>query len=223
MIKQNKVKLLVSSIITLLPILFGMMFWDRLPDRIATHWGANGEANGYSGKAFAVFGIPLLLLAVHWLCMVVTSKDVKNKRQNRKAFGMVFWLIPAVSVYTSAVVYASALGMKFKMDMLMLIFIGILFITVGNYLPKCKQNHTIGIRVSWALRDEENWNKTHRFGGKMWVLGGTLCLISAFLPSGTIPYALLVILIPIAGLPILYSYLYDVYHLAFFVFLWYHM
>lgn len=209
MIKQNKVKLLVSSIITLLPILFGVMLWDRLPDRIATHWGANGEANGYSGKAFAVFGVPFLLLAVHWICMFFTAKDVKNKGQNRKVFGMIFWLIPAISVYSSALIYASALGIKIEMDLFMLIFIGTLFIAVGNYLPKCKQNHTIGIKVSWALQDEENWNKTHRFGGKVWVFGGTLCLILAFFPSKIIPYVLPVILISIAGFPVLYSYLYN--------------
>ena len=38
---------------------------------------------------------------------------------------------------------------------------GLLFMIIGNYLPKVKQNNTIGIRVVWTLQDEENWSATH--------------------------------------------------------------
>lgn len=209
MIKQNKLKLTLSSVVILLPILFGVLFWDRLPEQMATHWGASGEANGWSEKGFAVFGLPLLLLAVHWICVVVTARDKKNIEQNKKAFGMVFWLIPAVSVYVNAIIYSSSLGAKLEMNAWIVGFLGIMFIAVGNYLPKCKQNHTIGIKVKWTLQNEENWNQTHRFGGKMWVIGGLLCLLSAFLPTNAIPYVLLTVLIPLAVLPIVYSYVYD--------------
>ena len=59
--------------------------------------------------------------------------------------------------------------------------IGVLFMIIGNYLPKCKQNYTMGIKLPWTLDDEENWNRTHRFAGFLWVAGGVVIAINAFL------------------------------------------
>ena len=64
MLKANKKTLIIASIITVLPILIGIMLWNRLPDPMATHFGMDNEADGFSSKAFAVFGIPLCLLAL---------------------------------------------------------------------------------------------------------------------------------------------------------------
>ena len=65
MLKANKRTLIVTSIVTLLPILIGLILWKRLPDRMATHFGPDNNANGFSSKALAVFGLPCFLLAVH--------------------------------------------------------------------------------------------------------------------------------------------------------------
>ena len=72
MIRQNKKMILFTSVITLLPIFIGMFLWNQLPDSIATHFGVNNQPDGYSSKAFAVFGLPLILLAVH---LVVWSQQ----------------------------------------------------------------------------------------------------------------------------------------------------
>lgn len=181
---------------------------DKLPEQIATHWGVNGEANGFSNRIFAVFELPIFMFVVHWLCVLVTAADSKNKGQNKKAISMVLWIVPVLSVYTSAIIYCTAFGMKFDRDILMLILLGLMFIIIGNYLPKCKQNHTIGIKVHWTLRDEENWNATHRFCGKLWVIGGLLFMLCAFLPTSVIPYILIVLVVVLAIIPILYSYTY---------------
>ena len=79
---KNKKQMLLSSAVILLPMVIGVLLWDRLPDQIATHWGFNGEANGWSSKRAAVFQLPLFLLATHWVCSFFTGKDVKNKNQN---------------------------------------------------------------------------------------------------------------------------------------------
>ena len=79
MMKQHKGKLMVSSVLTLLPILVGLLLWNRLPNQMPTHWGVDGTADGWSGKAFVVFGMPLILLAVHWLCVWGTSLDSSNR------------------------------------------------------------------------------------------------------------------------------------------------
>ena len=58
---------------------------------------------------------------------------------------------------------------------------GIVFIFVGNYLPKCKQSYTMGIKLPWTLDSEDNWNKTHRFGGKVYVAVGVVVMLTSFL------------------------------------------
>lgn len=59
--------------------------------------------------------------------------------------------------------------------------IGVMFIWLGNYMPKLKQNYTIGIKVPWTLNSEENWNMTHRMAGKVYVVAGVISIIIALL------------------------------------------
>lgn len=207
MIKNNKWKLIISSVIILLPILLGFIFRNELPEQMTTHWGADGNADGWSSRLFAVFGLPLIILAIHWFCVFFTAKDPKNKGQNNKVFGLVLWICPALSLFANGIVYSAAFGKEFNSETINLLFMGLLFVVIGNYLPKCKQNYTIGIKVKWALANEENWNATHRVGGKVWVVGGLLMMACIFIPESTIPWGLF-ILLPVVIIPVLYSYLY---------------
>lgn len=208
MLKENRKQLIISSLITLIPILIGVVLWNVLPETMATHWGSNGEANGWSSKAFTVFGLPLILLVTHWVCIWATLKDPKNKDQNHKVFGMVLWIIPIVSLLMTSMTYAIALELDIRIDMFVRLLLGLIFVIMGNYLPKCKQNYTIGIKVTWALRNEENWNKTHRFAGKVWVLGGVLLLATVFIPMESFVGVLLVVILVLAFAPMVYSYFY---------------
>jgi len=209
MIKKNKRTLLLSSVIILLPILLGMFLWKQLPDRMATHWGFDGTPNGWSSKAFAVFGLPLFLLAVHWLCTIMTSADPKNKNLNAKMMKIIFWICPVVSVFCTFSIYAEALGLDFNIEMIGAIFTSAVFILIGNYLPKCEQSYTVGIKLPWTLNSKENWNRTHRFAGPVWIICGVFLFFTLFIKSEAL--MLTVILVAVL-LPTLYSYLYYVKH-----------
>ena len=208
MMKQNKWKLLISSAVILLPMLAGVILWNKLPAKVPTHWGFDGTVDGWGSKAFAVFGLPLILLATHWICVFVTSLDPKNKGQSQKVFGLILWICPLVSLFVGVSVYAGALGVALNVGALAMWAMALMFIVIGNYLPKCKQNYTVGIKVPWTLESEENWNATHRFGGKVWVMGGALIALCAFLPRVILFPVFLVLLTVLVFLPILYSYLY---------------
>ena len=209
MIKRNRWKLLISSILILLPALFGLLFWEALPQRMTTHWGADGAADGWSDRGFAVLGIPLLILVLHWLCVLFTARDPGNKHQNGKVFGLVLWICPVTSLFSCGMIYAAAGGVELRGDLIGLLLIGLMFTVIGNYLPKCRQNRTIGIKVKWTLENEENWNATHRLGGRLWVVGGLLLMACVFLPESVIPWVLVVLLPVLAVIPVLYSYLYH--------------
>ena len=208
MIKKNKWKVIISSLIILLPIAPGLILWDRLPEQMAIHWGIGGEADGWSSPAFAVFFMPCLLLAIHWLCLFATGLDKKQAGQNPKALGMIFWILPFTSLFASGLSYASAFGYKTNVMSFISVFLGILFLVIGNYLPKCKQNLTLGIKIKWTLANEENWNATHRFGGKVWMGCGILFMLCAFLPAVAFPFASIGVILLAVIPPFLYSYLY---------------
>lgn len=208
MIKQYKRQLLISSIVILLPILAGLLLWNRFPDTVPTHWGFSGEADGWGSKTFAVFVTPVVMLALHWFCILVTFLDPNTKKQSKKVFGMIFWVCPVLSLSVSAMTYALALDYQFDLISVMFPGMGIVFILIGNYLPKCKQNNTIGIKVRWALANEENWNATHRFSGKLWVAGGLALIVLAFLPADTALIPMFLIILLLALIPVLYSWQY---------------
>lgn len=119
------------------------------------------------------------------------------------------WIFPALSLFSCGIVYAASSGADVNIGLIVPLLIGLMFAAIGNYLPKCRQNYTIGIKIKWTLENEENWNATHRFGGKVWVFGGLFMMACVFLPESLIPLVLPVSIILLAAVPIIYSYLYH--------------
>lgn len=208
MTKKNKWKLLLSSVVILLPSVFGLIFWNELPEQMVTHWGWDGNADGWSNRIFVVFALPLFILFAHWFCLFCTSRDPKNKNQSDKIFRIILWICPITSLFASGMIYATAFGKTMDIDGVLYMLVGLFFIVIGNYLPKCKQNHTIGIKVKWALENEENWNATHRFSGKVWIIGGVLMLACAFFPKEISMYVFMILIIGLSILSGGYSYYY---------------
>ena len=207
LIIRHKRTLILSSILILLPIVFGLIMWDRLPDPMPTHFDANGVPNGYSSKPFAVFGIPLFLLAMEWVCLLATGADPKRRNINPKMLNLVLWVVPAVTLVAEGATYSIALGVDINITRLLYPVLALVFIVIGNYLPKCRQSYTMGIKVPWTLADEDNWNKTHRMAGPLWMLCGVAMLVCTFLP-GSAAMVVMVAAVFCAGvIPMIYSYL----------------
>ncbi len=206
MIRDNKLKTVISSVIILLPIVVGLILWNDLPDSMVRHWGVDGNPDGFSSKAFAVFAMPAILLALHILGLLATSLDKKFKNQNKKIVEMIFWIMPVLSLFIAGITYSASLGKEPGIELFVPIIIGVMFILLGNYLPKTKQNMMFGIKISWTLQNEENWNKTHRFSGKFWVIGGVVIIISAFLPIYAMAIVALSTILIMIIVPMVYSY-----------------
>ena len=207
--KAYKKAIIVTSLVTLLPILWGLLLWNRLPMALTTHWNAYGQADRTSSRGFVVFGMPLVLLAFQWFCIIATALDSKNRNKNRKPLTLMLWVIPILSNVVIGIMYAVSLGKEVSPVGVILVFVGILLAAIGNYLPKCKQNSTLGLRIYWTLRSEENWNATHRFAGKVWVAGGLIMLLLAFLPNTIQCWAMLADILVLIALTTLYSYRYS--------------
>ena len=204
--KHTKLNIILSCIVLLSPIIFGMIVWNKLPESMPIHWGVNGEADRWSSKPFAVFVLPLLILAIHGICIFASRKDFRDKKQSPKVMRLVLWICPLLSVMANSLTYAISLGKEINVLFVVSLTMGALFVLIGNYLPKCQQNRTVGIRIIWTLKNEANWNATHRFAGKVWVIGGLLLMASSLLPYSILPWAMIALLVVFIGLPVLYSY-----------------
>ena len=165
--------------------------------------------NGYSSKLVAVIGIYLFCLAVHIFCALVTSVDPKGKNISPKVYRLILCICPLVSIYAGATVYGNALDYRGVNSTVWInALMAVILIVVGNYLPKCRQNYTIGIKLPWTLADEENWDYTHRMAGKWWIAGGVLSFMAAFQPWIDPVYVSLAIIMIVTLIPGVASYLY---------------
>jgi len=209
MIKKNRTVLIITSIIILIPMLAGVILWDRLPDVIATHFGAGNEADGWSGKGFTVFGIPLIMLALQWVCVLATLADPKKHNISPAMFRLVLWIIPLISVIIMTVIYAMALEVIVNVGMVCVILVGVMSTVLGNYMPKCRQSYTMGYKLPWTLNDEGNWNATHRFAGWVMTIGGAVLLVTS--PFGILWISLPVMIVT-AFAPVVYSFVYYLRH-----------
>ena len=205
MLRENRKTMIVTSLITVLPILIGLILWKKLPDVMATHFGLNNEANGFSSKPVAVFGIPLFCLAMQWILALVTAGDPGRRNVSPKVRAMCLWIVPVVSLFCGGIIYPGNLGSHMDITRISGILTGLLFVIVGNSLPKTRHNYTIGIRVPWTLASEENWNKTHRLGGFLWVTGGMALLLLTLI--GFLRTELLIgMILIVAFVPCIYSF-----------------
>ena len=182
MIKNNKLKFIISCVLVLLPIVIGLVLWNELPARVTTHWGADGVADCTMSKAAAIFILPCVLLALNVFLLFISGFDKRYKDQSKKIVGLTFWVMPALSILVNGVMYAIALDVEFNVGLVISLILGLMFIVIGNYLPKTRRNSVYGIKLKWTLANDENWAKTHRLGGILWVACGFIVILTALLP-----------------------------------------
>jgi uncharacterized membrane protein len=176
-------------------MILGVILWNKLPDPMPIHWNAMGEVDGWTSKAFAVFGMPAILAALNLVCHIATGSDKKNKNQSKKVVSIIFWLVPIIANLTCTMVYLTAMNIEVNALNIVAALLGIVFAIIGNYMPKCKLNYTIGIKIVWTLESEVNWLATHRVAGRAWLGGGIIIALSALLPTNVIVWVVLPVLV----------------------------
>lgn len=208
MLQKNKLPVILSSVIIMLPCLVGILLQIFRPEIIASEWAGTDTGNFWNAKTTLFILFTLIILAVHWICIYFITKDTKNRLQSDKILSLGLWIVPAFSLIGGCTLIEAATGKDFGIGFIMQLFLCTLFFILGNYMPKCKPNHSIGIKLPWTLHSEENWNKTHRITGMFWVAGSvTMFLFMMEFESGFIAKIVPVLLIMTVG-PILFSVLY---------------
>ncbi|MBQ1371344.1 MAG: SdpI family protein [Oscillospiraceae bacterium] len=209
--KHNLPWVIVSSLLACFPLWIGAFFWSSLPDELPIHFNFSGQADGYGGKLSVVVGLPLFFLVMHLLVVFTTKPDLEHpdKSVNNKLHLLFLALIPVVSVFSSALIFAEALHWKLDFLVMIQLLFAVLYLVFGNYLPKIRRNQFVGTRLPWTLKSDSNWDKTNRLSGWLFCIFGFLFLLNAFLKiGGGSGMAILLIGSLLAGavIPTVYSY-----------------
>ena len=190
--------LIITSLICLIPIIFGVILYDQLPEQMAVHFGVNNEPNSFAPKEFALFGIPLLMFILQVFCCI-SSDFMEEKKQNKKYITIYKWIIPIIEMVVYLTMLAYGAGIKLDMRMIVCITLGIVFTLIGNYMPKTEPNK---FQMNYIRADF--WKKIKRPAGYFFVIIGLAFIISAFLNS-MVSLILLGIIIVVAILITIYS------------------
>lgn len=202
--KINKKTIWLTCSVCLVPLILGVLMYNKLPNQIPIHWNMAGEVDGYASKAIALFLLPIGMALLQMFCLFICSNDPKFNNYSAKMLNIVIWIVPTITLFVEGITYAVVLGYNVAINFVVPLFVGVLFIALGNYLPKCRQNYTLGYRLPWTLNDEENWNKTNRLAGYLLVIGGFSIIIMTFFNLAVIT---ILIFIPIfLIIPFIYSY-----------------
>lgn len=202
--KDYKKTIIISAIVAILPMLIGISLWNRMPERVATHWGLDNTANGWSSRLFAVYGLPFLLFFIHIFLIFILLNDPKKANISSRLMNLIFWIIPIISWFCCMSIYLTAIGKTVNIGTVANIIIGCIFIMIGDYLPKSKQSYTVGFRLPWTLNSTENWNHTSRIAGKVWILGGIISLLNTYFKSTGLIFILLAMMMLV---PTIYSFI----------------
>lgn len=210
-LNMNKKSTWITSLLCLLPMIFSAVVYTSLPDKIAIHWNVAGVADNYAHKAIAAFGMPIVFLIINLLLSkMCLMGDPKGESQLRAKAGeqILTWLAPALSVILVPVMLFIAMGADIPIDMVASLLVGLLLIVIGNYLPKSRKNNFMGIKLPWTLNDTDNWNKTHRLAGYLYIVCGALLIISNLLFKKTFAYISvdIIVIAALSLIPVFYSY-----------------
>src|SRR6266576_1541758 len=188
----------------------GVSVWacPPLPPAMATHWNLNGTPDRFSSRLMAVSIVPALLVFMTVLFNVLPKVD--PRRENYAKFLSSYWLIAnAVILFlllSHALIIASGLGYGVRIDRLMPLGVGLLFVFLGNYLTRVEPNWFIGIRTPWTLSSDAVWRKVHRTAGWLFVIAGLVIAAGAFAPRSAFVPLFVAAIVVAAGIPVVQSY-----------------
>ena len=184
-----------------------------LPAQIPVHWGADGAVNGWGPSwTVAVLGfLPLVLLATFWLVPRIDPKGAAYAKSGRFYLGFViaFTVFMCGMTWLSELTVWGVVPQVGAVGTIVTTAVGLLLIGIGNYLPRVRQNYTMGVKTPWALADPENWRRTQRFGGKCFVVMGVGFIAFGFMASALPDEAAAAGIVAIALIPMAAMYLYS--------------
>jgi len=205
-----KVKKILSVILAVAPLLMVLSVYSELPAQVPMHWGIDGNVDRYGDKAelFLLAGISIFTLVLMYGLPKIDPKKGNYERFQGAYEWIILWIMAFFAIIMGLTLLETMNPGRFDIGRVICSMVGVLFIAMGNMMPKVKRNFFTGVKTPWSLSNDVVWNKTHRLGGKCFVFGGGLMILSGFSGSGKIMFAVtILVVVMIAIVPIVMSYI----------------
>jgi uncharacterized membrane protein len=196
---------LLPGLIGLL-IAAGFSFWAyvQLPARVATHWGIDGRADGWSSPFVAAILVPAAGLVLALIFLALPKMDPRRGAYEdpRSPYWIVSNAVLVLLVIVHSLVLGHALGWVINAVPVVTVAVGMLFVLIGALMPRMRPSWFMGIRTPWTLSSDDVWVQTHRLGGKLFVVAGAAVAVSGLLPGnwwiiGAVGLATVLALVPV--------------------------
>lgn len=176
--------------------------------KYATHWNAQGQADGYSSAFAAIYLMPLILLGTAILILFLPYLDPmrKNVAEFRPQINRFALIMAGFLAYLYLLTLAWNAGLSFSMNRLLVPAYAVLMYTAGALIGQAKRNYFVGIRTPWTLANDQVWDKTHRLGARLFKGAALVTLLGAVFPNQAVVFLIVPILF-VTGYVMLYSYL----------------
>jgi len=198
----------IPLLIVIAAFIASAVVFPRLPETMPTHFDMSGQPNGWSSRLFGAWVVPLFLILMWGLLRVLPTIDPRGS--NYAKFGGAFdGMIVSIMLFMLAlhiVMLRAALGYPAAMQRVVPIGVGVLLAVIGNLLPRARPNWFIGIRTPWTLSSDRVWEKTHRFGGHVFVAGGILIVLAALVTEQWAHIVLVTVVLLCTAAVFIYSY-----------------
>ena len=204
--KTKNIQILIIGLM-LISFLIGAYLHPYMPEKMASHWDASGNVDGYMSKFWGLFLMPVISTILLLAFMLIPRIDPlkENIEKFRGYFDVFILLLFGFLFYLYMLTMLWNLGYRFNIIQLLAPAFGLIIYYAGVMMENAKQNWFIGVRTPWTLSSEVVWDKTNRLAGKLFKVAGVLAALGTIFPE----YAILLVLVPVilaAIYPIIYSY-----------------
>ncbi len=183
--------------------------YPHLPDQVPSHWNLKGEIDSYTNRTLGAFLLPILTLSLYLIMMIFPLIDPRrdNYLRFKRAYQLMRWCLVLFLGGLYVLTMLFTFGYPVNIGLIVKGGVALLLTVIGNFMGQFRHNYFVGIKTPWTLANEDVWQKTHRFGGRVWVVGGLVCLAMSPFEAMWASYIFFASILVMTVVPIVYSYL----------------
>ncbi|GEN57585.1 immunity protein SdpI [Halolactibacillus alkaliphilus] len=196
---------IVSFVVTLV---LWVIAYPYLPEEMPMQWGFDGTVNWTAPKSTSMLLNLGIILIIYPILVLSPKLDPKRKGYlyTSKAYWVIIYATLGLLIFVNMFIIFQSVGYNLRIDIVIPILVGALFIVIGNYMQTVKANWFMGIRTPWTLSSETVWRKTHRLGSKLFIISGIIFFLAPFMSPSYMAYIILIPAISAGLIPTIYSY-----------------
>ena len=172
---------------------FSLYAWPRLSEPLPVHWDLSGEPDRWAGRWEALWLIPAITVGVFALLVAVPRLEPAG-RKNLPIVRTARTAVVATMAFLHFIVVFGYLNTPVNIPRVVSLALGVLFLVVGNVLPRAHPSYFVGLRLPWLYLSDRAWYYAQRLSGwVMTITGAALILAGIVWPTAVIAVPVLMV------------------------------